>query len=61
MEKLELVRFLSLSIEELIEKAETEEPATAGTTVDEAEETLALAASILARMTKVGSETREAA
>jgi len=60
MAKLELVRYLNDSAEELIEKAETASPAAAKGLLDEAEELLALGANILSRDT-LEIETKEAA
>lgn len=60
MAKLELVRYLNDSAEELIEKAEAANAAEAKGLLDEAEELLALGANILSRDT-MEIETKEAA
>jgi hypothetical protein len=60
MAKLELVRYLNDSAEELIEKAESAGPAEAKRLLDEAEELLALGVNILSHDT-MEIETKEAA
>jgi len=60
MAKLELVRYLNDSAEELIEKAESASPAEAKGLLDEAEELLALGVNILSHDT-MEIETKEAA
>ncbi len=61
MATLDLVRFLADSADELLYKAEAATPAAADSLVDEAEEMLALGASILSRHAAFEVETREAA
>jgi hypothetical protein len=61
MATLDLVRFLTDSADEGLKKAENMAPAAANDLVDEAEEMIALAASILTRRTVFEVETREAA
>jgi hypothetical protein len=61
MPTLELVRFLADSADEVLTTAETQAPDGAQALVDEAEEMLALAASILGRHMAFEVETREAA
>jgi len=61
MATIELVRFLNDSANELLNKAEAAQPAAAETMVDEAEELLALGASILKRHKAFEVEILEAA
>jgi hypothetical protein len=61
MATLDLVRFLADSADEVLKKAETAAPSAANDMVDEAEEMIALAASILGRRQVFEVETREAA
>lgn len=61
MATLDLVRFLADSADEVLKKAETVAPSAANGMVDEAEEMIALAASILGRRQVFEVETREAA
>lgn len=61
MARLELVRFLTESAEELLGKAEAAGPKTAVNLLDEAEELLVLGASIMSRRGESEIETKEAA
>lgn len=61
MAKIELVRFLSDSAGEALKKAQGATPETAKARLDEAEELLALALSVLNRPAAEVLETREAA
>ncbi len=61
MARIELVRFLSDSASEALKKAQDAKPKIAKILLDEAEECLALAASVLSRPAVKMLETREAA
>ena len=61
MARTELVRFLSDSAGEALKKAQDSKPEIAKLLLDEAEECLALAASLLGRPAVETLETREAA
>ena len=61
MIKIELVRFLSDSAGEALKRAQDAKPETARVLLDEAEELLALAMSVLNQPTAESSEPREAA
>ena len=61
MTKIELVRFLSDSASEALRKAQYAKPEIAKVLLDEAEELLALATSVLSRPVAESLETRDAA
>ena len=61
MTKIELVRFLSISAGEALRVAKDAKPEVAKTLLDEAEELLVLAVSMLKRRSANLEETREAA
>ena len=61
MVNIDLVRFLSDSAAELLGKAETAPEGAAKSYIDEAEELLALGASLMAKPVIAGAEVKEAA